>query len=214
MDEQKWAIFVNHYCCVISFWEIIKAYRTKKLRGAFFSFLGLAARNELLMRIAHSVKLCEEIVKEYDVGDDAKFTLGEIKSLFEKGDTPDRSALKFENCGIKPFRDKILAHPLNQTKAVLGKPEYEISLQWETVEATLSKIKVFADQVEEHYRQAGRWNVATYKDGIAEVEDDFRAVMAAMEDGEKYNKLRREVMLKGKATVSMDWKKREIVIEK
>jgi hypothetical protein len=213
MDEQKWMTFINYYWSIVSFWEIIKAYRTKELQGPFFSFSALATRNELLMRIAHAVKLCEEIAKEYDVGVEAHQTLGEIKALFAKGDTPDHSVLKFEDCGIKPFRDKILAHPLNQTKAVLGKPKYEISLKWDTVEKTLERIKVFAGQVEEHYRQTGHLTCSTYKDEIGDMETAFRAVTIAMEDAEKYDKLKREIASKGKATVILDWNTREIVVE-
>jgi len=124
--------------------------------------IALAVRNELLMQIAKSVKLCEEVAKVCVVGADAAVTLEEIKALAAKGDTRDRSVLEYPDCGVMPFRDKVLAHPLSQIKALHGKEPYRIDLQWATVEATLAKIQRFADQVEKH--NAPRWELSTYKE--------------------------------------------------
>jgi hypothetical protein len=189
--------FIHSYWAMISYWEIIKLYRKHALPGAFFNLTMLACRNELLMRIAHTVHLCRQIAKEYDVGPDARTTLAEIEALFERGDTPDRSALNFDDCGVKPFRDKVLAHPLNQTKAVLGKQGYQISLKWATVEETLSKIKEFANEVEGHNLGSGKWHSATLKDEVIGLEPAFMDVKLALEAAAKFDRLRRAILIKG-----------------
>ena len=216
MDETKWMTFIHQFWGALSYWELMKMYRKYELHGAFFSLSALASRNELLMRIAHVVHLCKEVAKAYDIGNEATTTLAEIKKLYEKGDTPDRSVLQFEDCGVKPFRDKVLAHPLNPTKALLGKSECQILLKWDTVEQTLAKIREFADQVEEHNLRAGQWDFSTYKDAVDGVDVAFSAVMIALEDAAKYDRLQLAIKLKGgKATVSCDWRSGndDIVVE-
>jgi len=215
MDENKWMAFIYSYWSMLSYWEMIKGYRKHDLQGAFWSLNALACRNELLMRIAHSVHLCEEIAKEYEVGVAAMKTLDEIKVLFARGDTRDHKVLRFDDCGVKPFRDKILAHPLNQLKAVLGKPNYEILLKWGTVEKTFRKIKEFADQVEAHMSHSGRWGFSTYKDELGDVDIEFKSVTRALEDAQKHDKLKLAIKLKGgRATVSCGWRHDdEVVLE-
>ncbi len=214
MEEAKWMTFINHLWAALFYWELIKQYRKHELPGPFFSLSALATRNEFLMRIDHAVHLCREIAKEYDVGDQANKTLEEIVTLFERGDTLDRSVLKFEDCGLKPYRDKVLAHPANKIKELLGKERCEISLKWDTVEQTLNKIKKFADQVEQHNSRSGKWNFSTYKEDAGAMETAFRAVTIALEDAAEHDLLKRDIMLKGgRATVTLDWQTRKIRLE-
>jgi hypothetical protein len=214
MDEQKWMIFIEHYWGTMSYWELIKLFREQALPGAFFSLSALAIRNEFLMRIDHAVHLGEVIAGEYDVGEDAKRTLGEMKALYQKGDTKDRASLDFKDCGIKPFRDKVLAHPLCKIKSVLGKGEYQIALRWETVEWTLGLIRHFADQVEGHHRGLGTWDFSTHKGEMADVQTSFRAVLRAQEDAAKFDALKLAVSLKGgRAAVVRNLQTDEVSVE-
>ncbi len=212
MDEEKWMAFIHDFWGTLSYWKLIKLYQANELSGSFFMLSALATRNELLMRIAHTVHLCEEIAKEYDVGADAEKALQEIRKLYAQGDTPNRSALNFEDCGVKPYRDKILAHPLDTLKEILGKGRYEISLKWETVEKTLDKIREFANEVEAHYTEIGKWDFETHKD-VGGIEIGFDSLMIAMKDAAKYDRLKLAVRLKGRSVVVYDRQADEIVVE-
>jgi len=116
----------------------------------------------------------------------------------------------FDDCGVGPFRDKCLGHPLNHIKRLLGKQEYVISLRWETVERTFEKIKQFFNEVEEHY--VGDWNLSSWKQEVNGVEDCFERVVIGLGLGDKYERLMRVVMTKGTCKVSWDWQKREIIV--
>jgi hypothetical protein len=211
MDKDKWMAFIEHLWATIGYWQLVNYFRETNLSGSFFIFTRIAVRDKLLMLIAHSVHLCEEIAKEFDVGSHARETLEEIKVLYEKGDTRDRSVLTFEDCGVKAYRDKLLAHPLDHIKELLGKDQYQISLKWETIEQTLEKIKEFCDEVEVHH--SGSWAMSTYKVEVPDVEVGIQAIRVAIERADKYETLQRKVALKGKATVFFDWQKDELVLE-
>lgn len=215
MDEDKWMTFIHSYWSMIAYWEMIKGYRKHELPGAFWSLNALACRNQFLMQIAHTVKLCAIVTKAYDIGSDALATFNQIQALFAKGDANKRSVLKFEDCGVLVFRDKVLAHPLNEQQKLLGKPEFEISLKWDTVEQTLIKIKEFADQVEQHNIRKGSLDFSTYKDEVGGPDIGFMTVTWALEEAEKHDKLKLAVRLKGgKATVSCSYQKdSELVVE-
>jgi hypothetical protein len=210
LDKDKWMEVVNHLWGTLVDWQLVRLYRQKAPRDRFFEWTYRALLNNLLMRIAHTVHICQEVAKEFHVGQNAKSTLDEIIALFTKGDSRDRSARIFDDCGVGPFRDKCLGHPLNPVKRLLGKEEYVISLRWETVERTFEKIKQFFDEVEEHY--AEDWNLSTWKQEVSGVEDCFARVITGLGLGDKYESLMRVVMRKGACKVSWDWQKREIIV--
>ena len=211
MDKDKWMTFINHLWLTIGYRQLVKAYVENQLGGIFFDLTGMAIRNELLMRIAHTVHLCEQIAEKFDVGNEARKTLTEILDLYKKGDSRDnRSVLKFEDCGVKPFRDKVLAHPLDHIKELLGKPQYQISLKWDTVDHTLHKIKEFCDQVERH--NTSSWDMVSYKDEVAAVDFAFQKIMWSLTEAAKHNKLKHDIGIRGKK-VYWDCQKDEIVIE-
>ena len=210
MDKGKWMTFINHLWVTIGYWHLLNAYKQNALQEVFFDLTGLAVRNEFLMRIAHTVHLCQEIDKEFDVGPDAQNTLKEVVQLYEKGDSLDRRVMTFKDCGIKPFQDKVLAHPLDHIKELLGKPPYHISVKWETMEETLEKIKQFCDLVERHH--AGSWDLTSYKDEVRAVDVAFQKVMWGLKEGAKYEMLKQEVGLRGEK-VHWDPQKDEIVID-
>ncbi|MEI7688000.1 MAG: hypothetical protein WCL32_23580 [Planctomycetota bacterium] len=214
MTEEQWMKFIDELWGMQSYWELILEYRKNPtMQGAFFSLSALATRNELLMRIAHVVHLCEEISKNFEIGTDATESLDEIRSLYTKGDSRNSAHLKFVDCGVKPFRDKVLAHPLNKIKTILGKDEIEISLPWQTIEQTIAKIKEFANWVEVFNNQAKRWSLSTYKDKIGDIDHAFRRVVIAFEDSKKFRQLEHKVALRGgKATVRFNWQTREMTI--
>jgi hypothetical protein len=214
MNEQEWMVFVNHYWETLSWWEMVKLFRKHQPRGVFFGLNAMACRNQLLMNIALAVKLCEFIQKTYQINGKAAKTLDELKSLYDREETKNRDKLHFPDCGIAVFRNKILAHPLNHVKKMQGK-EYEIDLKWDTVEETLTTIKQFANEVEEHFSQRNNWDFATYKEEVAGLEASFGDVISSMDDAANYHKVRREIMLKGgKATVSCSWRPSdEIVVD-
>ncbi len=210
LDKDKWMEAINHLWGTLVDWQLVQSYRKKAPRDYFFQYTYRALLNDLLMRIAHTVHICQELANEFHVGQKAKSTLYEIIALFTKGNSKDRSALIFDDCGVGPFRDKCLGHPLNPIKRLLGKQEYVISLRWETVERTFEKIKQFFDEVEEHY--VGHWNLTTWKQEVSGVEDCFERVIIGLGLGDKYERLMRVVMCKGTCKVSWDWQKREIIV--
>jgi hypothetical protein len=118
MDEEKWMKFIQSYWAMLSYWEIIKLYRTHPLRGAFFHLTALACRNELLMRISHTVHLCQQIAKEYDVGVEAKATLAEIEALFQRGALRHRKGKGRPTC----THSAPVADPHGELDGDLGEP--------------------------------------------------------------------------------------------
>jgi hypothetical protein len=211
MNKDKWMIFIDHLWSVIAYWQLANLYRNEKLTGSFFQLTAIAIRNELLMRIAHTVHICEDIAKNYDVGEEATATLEEAKALFDKGNTDDRSALAFDDCGVKVYRDKIIGHPLNVIKAVLGKEEYKINLKWETVAETLEKLKLFASQVEDHYSES--WEFSTYKEEVNGIDADFNEVIHSLKEAADYDKLKLEVTKRGRPRIMWDWQTGKFVFE-
>src|SRR5262245_47140228 len=211
MSEKQWKAFIDHLWLMVAFWSLMKGYKrseSKQLKGGYFYLSMIATRDQFFMTIAHTFHLCAEIVKQYDVGDDAKARFAELQEIFTQRDTQDRSVLTFDDCGIKAFRDKVLAHPSDHIKALHGKEPLKISLKWETVEKTVKQINEFADCVEMHYG----WT-QTHKEGILGLDDDFLGVVFAMRDSEKYDVLMRNIMLKGgKASVAVDWMQHELAI--
>ncbi len=212
MDETQWMVFINQYWGTLVYWQLIQLYRQHKPKGPFFGLTALACRDKLLLGLAHCVDLSREIARYYDVGPEAKKTVEEIVRLYQKGESSNRSEVQFEDCGIKVFRDKILAHPLDHIKEALGKPEYAISLQWQTVEDTLSKLRQFADQVEAHHSR--HWNMLTVKEDVGGIDIAFTAVMVALEYAEKFRDLQRILIDKGgRASVHGDVANDQIVVE-
>jgi hypothetical protein len=214
MPKDNWMKFINSVWTMMAYWEWIKLYRnsSERLPNTFCMRLAaLAVRNELLMNIAHVVHVCEEIAKNHEIGSAAHAALKDIQVLYAKGDTPDRSILTFEDCGLKPFRDKVLAHPLNEIKATLGKPEYQISLKWKTIEDTIAKINKFCDHVEAHNRS--EWQVTTYRGGDVGVDVGFSQIVHAVEAAEKLGRLTLEIAKKGHPRVHWDWSVDEIIID-
>lgn len=211
LNKDRWMTFIDHLWSVVAYGQLINLYQKTPLPGSFFHLTALAVRNELLMRIAHTVHLCEVIADKHDVGPAASATLNEIKVLYERGYTDNKSALTFDDCGVKVFRDKVLGHPLNTIKTTLGKDEYQISLKWETVEETLSKLKLFATQVEMHYLDD--WDFSTAKDEVIGVDDDFNHVISSLREAEDYDNLKFEISKRGSPRISWDWQKRAFVFE-
>jgi len=209
MNKEKWMIFIQHLWATVGYWQLVKLYRDNHLPGSFFKFTAYALRDKLLMQLANSVHLCAEIAEKHEVGEKARTTLEQIKTVYRKGEA-DYRALRFEDCGIKPYRDKVLAHPAAIIKELFGKEQYQISLRWETIDQTLEKIKQFADEVEAHH--AATWEMSTFKQDVG-VETGFRSLMIGLDNGEKYDKLKLSVALKGKPKVYVDWEKNEIVVE-
>jgi hypothetical protein len=215
VDEATWTKFIQHYWLTLAYWEIMKCYRTTHLGGAFFALSSLATQNELMMCIVRIVDLCNQMEREYpDLGDGVKNALVEINTVYARGHKEDRACTKFENCGIKVFRDKVLAHPVTQVKALFGRNELQISVEWGTVEATLNAVKKFADQVEEHYCRSGHSDFTTDKEAVAGVGPAFLRVALDIRDSKRYDELKLEIAKKGgKASVIYDRIKDEIVVE-
>ena len=173
MDKEKWMLFIQQLWATIGYWQLVKLYRENVLPGSFFQFTAFALRDKLFLLLANTVQVCDEIAQNHDIGDKAKATLEEINALYCRGEGEPRSrTLNYEDCGIKPYRDKVLAHPAAFIKELLGKEPFKISLRWETVEQTLEKIKQFADEVEAHYLPT--WDITTFNARL-ESSSDFGA---------------------------------------
>jgi hypothetical protein len=164
------------------------------------------------MGISRIVQLCKEIGKNYDIGSAAQAALKDIESLYAKGEIPDdRMALVFEDCGVKVFRDKQLAHPLNEIKATLGKPNYQISMKWTTVEETIGKINKFCDEVEAHHRND--WGLTTYRGEHVGDDSGCSYVVRLIEKAGKWEHLKAQIAEKGSLMVHWDWNAGVLVIE-
>ncbi len=210
MDPEKWMVFINQFWWTLTHWQMIQLYKSKKLDGAFFALTGLAIQDKLLMEMVHTIHLCDEIAKNFDVGREAEQCLGEIKELFDKGESGDRGQASFQDCGIKPYRDKVLAHPIDHVREILGKGPIQISLKWETVEETFRKIKEFCNAVEQHH--AGGWDFSTYKDEVSGADIGLEVVLNLMEDGKKYDELRRQIIVRERVMVGLDSRTLDLVI--
>jgi hypothetical protein len=214
MSKDNWMKFINGIWTLVAYWRWLQHFREASdqfPRTLYFTLTVQAVRNELLMSVAHTVHLCDEIAKNHDIGSAAAASVKEIQTLYAKGDTPDRSTLIFDDCGVKPFRDKVLAHPLNDIKATLGKPEYQISLKWETVEETIAKINRFCDEVEAHNR--ADWDMSTYRGGDIGMDVGFSHLIRAFKALEKFENLKLEIGKKGNPRVHLDWNLDEVVID-
>ena len=213
MTEVKWMEFIRLYWTAISYWEMIKGFRSQELRGCFFSLSALACRNSLLWGIAKFIELCNRADGKVEFGDEATETLNLLTQLYNKGQKKNSNDLNYEACGVGQFRDKELAHPLNALKGVLGKDAYKITLEWDTVEETLMKMKLFADQVEVYHREKGTWNVSTFKDGIPDVEFVFGDLSKDLEAAQKYAELVRAIqMSEGSVKVKLNYETKRVEI--
>ena len=101
---------------------------------------------------------------------------------------------------------------MDHIKELLGKPNYTVSLQWQTVEETLNKLKQFADEVETHLSR--HLKISTVKDEIAGIDTAFAGVMIALEYATKFRELQRILIDKGgRAMVWNDLAHDQIVVE-
>ena len=209
--HEKWMKVIRHVWSTICYWELAKQYLKDQPSGSFFLLAWHAVKDKVLMSIAHAVTLCEEAAKQIAIGPEAAKSLAELKDLYRKGDLKDRSALVFDDSGVMVFRDKVLAHPLNKIKEIHGKDQYKVSVKWETVDATIGKIREFCERVENHNHKD--WQTASYLGGTEEGSDALREVLAHMEQSKKDDRLKREITQRGKSLVDFDWTHREFVIE-
>jgi hypothetical protein len=208
---EKWMKLINHFWSTIAYWELAKQYIKDQPSGSFFYLTWFAVKDKMLMNIAHDVHLCEQMATQIDIGLDGKKALAELQELYKKGDLDDRSALDFEDCGMKVFRDKVTAHPANQIKEILGKEPYKISVKWETIEATIGKIREFCQAVER--QNLDDWNSSSYLEGTGDGADALKSVMRSMGDAKQYDDLKVKVAKAGKPRVWYDWNGRAFVIE-
>jgi hypothetical protein len=88
------------------------------------------------------------------------------------------------------------------------KPEYTLSLRWETVEQTINKLREFCVAVQNHH--IAEWKCEWSTDEMEAVDDVFDAVMIGLTDGSKYNQLRFEVLKRGTPRIEYDVSKREL----
>ena len=211
MTKERWMIFIDHFWRVVAHRQLLDLYKEHKPVGSFFQLTGEAILREFLMLTAHMIHEADEIVKNYSVGERATATLDELKLVYAKGETDDRKATEFPDCGIKIYRDKVLGHPLNNIKAILGKDGYEIHLKWETVDQTFALLKRFCDDVERHY--VGEWDMETAKDEIIGIDSDFLEVIYALRSAKELNDLKLEVAKRGRPRIRLDWRADQFVLD-
>jgi hypothetical protein len=202
---------INHVWSTIIYRELARQYLADQPADPFFLLTWYAVRDKLLMGIAHAVMLCEQIAKQIDVGPEGKKALAELIDLYAKGNLADRSATDFDDCGVLVFRDKVIAHPLNKIKEIHDKDQYKISVKWETVDATIGKIREFCQNVEQH--NVEEWNTSSYLEGTGEGADALKHVLFQMEEARKYHKLKFEVTKAGKPRIWYDWNSKRFVVE-
>lgn len=211
MTYERWMIFIDHFWRVVAHRQLLDLYKKHQPHGSFFQITGEAILREYLLLIAHMIREAEEIVKNFSVGEHAKATLEELKAIYEKGETDDRKAVNFPNCGLKVYRDKVLGHPLNNIKAILGKDRYKIELKWDTVDRTFGLLKKFCNDIEEHY--AHEWNMETAKDEIIGLDADFLEVIYALEAAKELQDLKLAVVKKGRPRIRFDWQTERFIFE-
>jgi len=209
--HDKWMKLIHHVWSTIFYWELVQQYMKDRPTDNFFHLTWYAIKDKLLLAIANTVPLCEQIITQIDIGPDAEKAFAELKELYKKGDLGDRSTLDFEDCGVKVLRDKVIAHPLSQIKEILGKDPYKISMKWDTVEATIDKIREFCAAVERH--NAKDWQSSSYLQSTGDGADALKYILRSMEDAKKYHKLKLEIAKKGKPRVWYNWTSKDFVIE-
>jgi hypothetical protein len=146
----KWKKLIQQVWMTNVFWELFRQYCRDQPPGAFFALTWYAVRDKLFMEISRVVTLCEQVANQVNVGSDGQKALAELKALYEKGDLRDYASLDFDDCGVKVFRDKAIAHPANPIKEILGKNPSKISVKWDTLTETIDMIKQFCEIVEQH----------------------------------------------------------------
>ncbi|HZZ77394.1 MAG TPA: hypothetical protein VFE62_02685 [Gemmataceae bacterium] len=204
-------IFIEHFWHVVAHRQLLDLYKKHKPRGSFFQLTGEAILREFLLLTAHMIHEAEEIVKNYPVGEEAKATLEELKAVYAKGDTYDRTATNFPDCGIKIYRDKVLGHPLNNIKAILGKGLYEIHLKWETIDHTFALLRQFCTDVESEY--SDEWKTETAKDEIIGLDAGFLEILYALLAAEELKELKLAVVKRGRPRIRLDWQADRFVLE-
>ena len=217
MTEVKWKVFLEHYWTILSYWEMLQCFRAKELGGSFFALSGLACRNMFLFSIAKFAELCEKTEENLDFGPDATKTLTDLMVLYNKGDIKKRDHLDFDSCGIGPFRDKILGHPLNSIKVVLEKQPFKVSLDWALVEETLRLIKLFVQQAENYFqvKSNDEWTLNGFTESVLDVNHACADVQIALDLAAKYEVLHREAILApGDLKVRMNYETHEIEVVK
>jgi hypothetical protein len=202
---------INHVWSTIFYWELAKQYLADQPEDHFFLLTWHAVKDKLLMGIAHAVTLCEQIATQIDVGPEGKKVLAELVALYGKGDLADRSATDFDDCGVKVLRDKVIAHPLNKVKEIHGKDQYKVSVKWETVDATIGKIREFCQKVEWH--NVKDWDTSSYLDGTGAGADALKHVLFYIEAAKKHDDLKFEITKAGKPRVWYDWNVKDFVVE-
>jgi hypothetical protein len=203
MTQQTWTEqFVDHLWTAIGYRQLARYYwdNRDKLQGGFFVFTGMAINRELIMVMAHAYDLAKLIAEKRAVGSDAQKRFEELTAFYDKNyDKYSRNELDLQDCGIHAYRDKIVAHPLNHIKEILGKDQYQISLKWETIEETLEKMKQFATAVEENYNSD--WGMRTGKEDIPAIADGIDMLRSTLKSEGRYLELRRKLILRqGKET--------------
>ena len=195
----KWMILINHVWSTIFYWELTKQYLVDRPTDGFFVLTWHAVKDKMLMGTDHAVALCKNIATQIDIGPGGKKVLAQLLDLHGKGDLRNHSALDFDDCGVKVFRDKVLAHPLSKIKEILGKDPYKVSVKWETIEATIDKIREFCQAVEQHNLQD--WNASNYLEGTGEGADGLKRILFYIEEAKKYDDLKFKIGKLGKPRV-------------
>jgi hypothetical protein len=210
--HEKWMKLINHVWATVFYRELARQYLADQPLEPFFLLMWYAVKDKLLMGIAHAVTLCVQIAKQIDIGPEGKKALAELKELYAKGDLEDRLASDFDDCGVKVFRDKVIAHPANKVKEIQGKDPYKVSVKWETVDATIEKIREFCQAVERH--NADHWkNTSSYLGETGDGASALKLILSQMEEARKYHKLRSEVAQAGRPRIWYDWNSKEFIVE-
>lgn len=180
MGKEQWDFIINDVWYVLCQWQTVQKFKEYKPDGSFFRLSWYATKNELLMSINRVIQVVNSVKEELDLEVDAQVLLEELNALHEKGYDNQRGT-DYENCGIKAYRNKVLGHPVDVIRAILGK-EFKISLDWDTVEETIISLKEFCHAVEQ--QNANKWNVTSYLDKVYGVDEGFDKVMNGLYDGE------------------------------
>jgi hypothetical protein len=192
-------------------WEILQQYKDSQPNGVFFALSSFDTREAFFRKLSHAVALCEEVAKHPDIGLEGQVRLEELRALYKKAESEDRSRLDYDDCGLKVYRDKVLAHPVNPSKDLGGKEQLKISMKWETVEQTLAKLREFCAAVERH--KVADWKTTSYLGETGEAADDLKYVLRCMQEAKEYDRLKQQLCGQ-KATVWYDWKTEKFMIKK
>jgi hypothetical protein len=204
LDEDKWMVVINSYWAMVTYREFLKLAQKYPLKQTFFHLVGLAFQNDLLTKICNVAELCADLAKNYDVGSDAVKVAEELGALCKPAGRMQPS----QNCNVREFRDWAVCHPIRQQKELRGN-KVKLSLEWATADKTINKIKEFIQTAENHMGRTGCLSFST--DGeVLNAEAVYLEVSLGLEDGAKYDALRRSIMIKGgRATVCLDWHSRD-----